>query len=208
MSTSLSLNPYESPRPPDTGPIGRALVDDSIVIHFHGSLTVDDMFEAERLAQSAWKKHEHWITWTMALLTVLCVLGVGAFDLYSLLYDDEFDAELPSPLGLLVVVIGTGLALYHPRLVRARAMKMWTQSKGPYAWTSGTVTGEAITSASQGAVAVFKWSDFCGYRCSDRVAILYLQYPKQFVIFARTKFQHDDAWTQFLDIVWQKLPPR
>src|SRR4030095_2699086 len=136
MSASLSLNPYESPRPPDTGPIGRAVVDDSIIIHFHGSLTVDDMFEAERLAQSAWKKHEHWITWTMALLTVLCVLGVGAFDLYCLLYDDAFDAELPSPLGFLVVVIGTGLALYHPRLVRARAMKVWAQSKGPYAWTS------------------------------------------------------------------------
>jgi hypothetical protein len=204
MSTTLPLNPYESPQAPvNTGRRGGALLEDSTVIRFCGSLTVDDMLEAERLAKTLSKKVEHWFAWAFALLTVLCLLGVAAYDL---LYDDEFDVAPPALFVASVVGIGMALAIHRPQLVRSRATRASSEARGPYAYTSGEVSNEAIISATQDATSVLKWSAFCGYRSSDGVAILYQTYPRRVVIFARTKFEHDDAWTLFLDLVSRKLP--
>jgi hypothetical protein len=43
---------------------------------------------------------------------------------------------------------------------------------------------------------------------SERIALLYQQFPSHYVIFARTKFASDQDWRRFLQIVSKKLSLR
>jgi len=174
----------------------------SPAIHFGGALTVQDAFDADCLTQPLSRKLDVWASGVFLALVALGLIIVAGYGYTA----DNFDLVFSSGLALLFVAL---LASFFPARAiarRRRASRKCQLGKGVFQPTGGRVNDEIIQSWTEDAGATLKWSAFCGFRSSHRLVILYLEFPRSFVIFARTKFATDEDWQNFLRLVGTKLP--
>jgi hypothetical protein len=201
---SSALEPYRSPDLDSYAPV--AVVEPPAVggaIRFGGALTVDDVLRAARLARSASSKVANILAWAAGVLVALGFMALAAYHVYE---DDEYEHVFRAALSLVVVLTAIAFAAAHPQWVRSRQHEAARRGDGLYTPTHGAACDEFLESKTDEAAARFKWSAFYGYRASTDVAILYGRLSRQFVIFARTKFDSDDDWQRFLNLVAHKLP--
>ena len=197
-------NPYQPPKESTDAPLAVAPIDsNNSVVHFAGSLTVRDAYEAVNFAKTRLA-----ILASLAgntFLTILLVLATG-FAVYQFSRDEDFLIPFIGMVVIDMVVVVTAIA--HPRSVRRRADQLCREGQGLYAPTTGQVDGTGIESKADGAEAALTWNAFCAYRNSERVAILYRRFPSNYVIFACTKFRDEEDWQLFLTLVSGNLPAR
>lgn len=200
---SSAENPYQSPQLPadvaapttETPALARP-------IEMSGVLSVRDAFHACALA--ARTKLRRFMAWC-AFAFLAIVGGFLLVVLGSSLYYADYRMSL---IALSALAIMPVLGAMRPAWYRLRAGQLWKRRKGLYAQTHTTITEDMIETRTENAAVQLTWAAFCAYRHSDRVAILYLEFPRPFIIIARDKFAEDAQWRAFLCLLERKLPKR
>ena len=133
-----SVNPDESPGAPPTTNSG-SVPDDSLAIHYAGSLTVRDAFEACSLAQPTSQKVKSWIGRSIFILALLYFGFQNGY--FTLLYDYFFNGvRIPVlfwGIGIAVILLCISVAFGRALWDRWRTKQLWQQRKGLYIDTEG-----------------------------------------------------------------------
>jgi len=196
-------NPYRSPQlPPDVSAPTTETPALARPIEMSGVLSVSDAFHACALGQRT--KLRRFVFWCrLALLAI-----VGGF-LLVLLVSTFYSAHYAmSRVALTALAVIAVLVATRPAWYRVRAGQLWKRRQGLFGQTHTTITEDMIEMRTENSAAQLKWAAFCAYRHSDRVAILYLEFPGPFTIIAREKFVEDAQWPVFLCLLEKKLPKR
>jgi hypothetical protein len=200
-----SLSPKKRPTPePPPEMMEAGTVGGSPIIRFGGALTVQDAFDADRLTQPLSRKLDVWASGIFLAIVAFGLLIVASYG-YSA---DNLDLVFSAGLALLFVGL---LASFFPGRAFARrrhASRQCQRGKGLFHVTAGRMNSEVIQTWTEEAGTTLKWSAFCGYRSSPSVAVLYLEFPRSFLVFARSKFTTDEDWRYFLTLVGTKLPQK
>jgi hypothetical protein len=191
----LSSNPYEFFET-RTQAAPTAQVADATRIVLSGTLSVSDVLHAQRLAARLLRWH----------------VLVGLFAAVALLV---FLFDLPSdgsPLQLTRAALLVGCVLLPLVLVLNWTRLFWSYSHqarqkiGIFAPSETVVTPEGFSTVTEHAESRVKWSMFRGFRSSDRVVVLYLQFPTQFLLVSRAKLEDPHQWPLLLELVRDALP--
>ncbi len=164
-----------------------------------GILSVADVMHAQRLAIRAFRVRT-------ILLFVLPVL------LLTSLLLTGFEMRPRSPflvaqILLFLYCIATPLAVvigYVRRYLYYRRQSHLQQ--GVFAPTTTVIAPDGMTTKSEHAESRIRWTLFRGFRESDRVIVLYLQFPNQFLIVSRGKLEDQNQWHSLTALVEHQLP--
>jgi len=86
------------------------------------------------------------------------------------------------------------------------AWRQWTRRTGMCEPHRRVISEENITSTTSSITATMQWSYFSKYRHTKRMARLYLNPPRMFLVVPRAFFKSDDDWHSFLELLSRKLP--
>lgn len=173
-------------------------------ISFRGSLTLADAYAAIALAQPLGNKIATWVVRSFYLGALIYLTWLT---FYSYRVGEPNLARL-ALAGALFFLLPIGFFVGRELWYRRLARQLCRAGKGLYAPTTGAVDDQAVHSQTDEGNASLNWSAFCGYRASETVAVLYLNYPASYVIMARTKFGSDEDWHRFLRIAGKNLVRR
>lgn len=170
-------------------------------ITFRGSLTVSDAYAAFSLAQPFGNKIAMWIAraFFFAALGCMCWLAVYAY------YDGEYNLARMALAGVVLVLLPICVTIGRELWHRKRANQLWKEGKLLFAPTEGEIDDDSIRSKAEIGEGTLNWSAFCGYREAETVAVLFQYYPGSYVIMARSKFESDQDWADFLQLASRKL---
>ena len=196
----MKTNPYASPETAATDfPENPAENQEPIVLS--GTLSVADVVHAQRLASRA--LGVGLMLFFLALVGVLSVL---------LLMGDSAPRRSPALLsrGMLLIAGITLLLVYIVSYAGRYLAFSWQarQGLGVFAPSHTVVTPDGFATVSEHASSQLKWSLFRGYRISNRVIVLYVQFPHQFLILARDKLEDPMQWPRLVSLVQRSLPRR
>ena len=161
-------------------------------IPFRGSLTVDEAFEADRMALPNAAMQQR----TPALLGLLgaALLVLSLTTGFAFIF------------GALLLAVAT-LLWFQQLYLRHKARTLNRQRFGTYQETEGYFSPHEIRTRTASAASVIRWDAFRGYKMSPRVVILYLASEAGIFIAPRSKFASDDDWRQMRELVTARLPP-
>lgn len=190
----MSSNPYtffESDAP--TGP--PASTSDGPRVVLSGTLPVSDVLHAQRLAARA-------LRWYIILGIVL---GIA---LLMFLLDAGGREPMLLTSGVILV-----MSMAVPLVLAVNWVRRYTsyvrqsrQQVGIFAPSETVVSGAGFSTATVHAESRVKWSLFQGFRRSDRVVVLYLQFPSQYLVISRSKLEDPSQWPLLLELIGAALP--
>ena len=196
-----TINPYQPPQ--ETRPSLESPSDfsKSGCTEFAGQLTLEQYVSAQQIWQP--KK----VGWTKLVgLSLLPIFVFGSATVEAYLSDEgELFLEQIIAIALCLSVLAAYFVgkSFERRQLRALA----SNRKGVFTPCKGAFQNRGLRFAAEGLFPIdYSWGDFVGYRASDEILLLYVDYPKQVNFLARNWFSSEEDWLRLKSIVATELP--
>lgn len=196
------LNPYQPP----ACVLAARPCDMSKPLEFEGSVTLDEAEEAECLSTGRpMRTGKRGKTPWLSLLDACVILGVG-YLAYELYVYDELEQLFDLFLGTLVLVSVLFVAHVGPTQKRRRLSQMKNAGQGMFAPVRGELHEWGIRFIADCSLPVdYQWEDFVGFRDTDELTLLYVEYPSEFNFIAASWFASREVWELARDGIRNKL---
>jgi hypothetical protein len=161
-----------------------------------GTLSVADVLHAQRLATSR-------LRWPV-ILGIFIIIAVY-FRLIDRPISDGSIQWMHSMLFLICIATPLAFAIIW-------ASRLWSflrqsrQHVGIFAPSESVITPEGLSTVTEHSEWRIKWTLFRGFRASDRVVVLYLQFPTQYFLISRAKLEDSSQWPLVLELASDALP--